>query len=110
MVYLLLSSEPQRRNTALIFGVASATAAMSVLLPYPSFQPGNAVHADAGGMLIKTGTVCFMGESNMTTTQLNYLLACYSMVFSGFGLYFFAKVMSVLKEIQALIGELHEER
>ncbi len=46
----------------------------------------------------------------LTTTQLNYLLTCYSLVFSVFGLYFFAKALSILKEIQELINGLDNEQ
>ena len=34
----------------------------------------------------------------LTTTQLNYLLACYSMVFSLIGLYFFRKASKIMEE------------
>ena len=41
----------------------------------------------------------------LTTTQLNYLLACYSMVFSLAGLYFFWKAEKLLEEVQDYLDE-----
>lgn len=41
----------------------------------------------------------------LTTTQLNYLLVCYSMVFSLAGLYFFVKAEQILKEVGKLLDE-----
>ena len=39
----------------------------------------------------------------LTTTQLNYLLVCYSMVFSMAGLYFFVKASNMLEHMHDLM-------
>lgn len=44
----------------------------------------------------------------LTPTQLNYLLMCYGIVFSVFGLYFFARASKILKENQELINNFFE--
>ena len=41
----------------------------------------------------------------ITTTQLNYLFACYSLIFSAIGLYFFAKASTTYNEIQSMIED-----